>query len=165
VRRASQRFFIHSCIYLRILIISYLASFLGTDSLSVLIFCSSVKQSINQSINQPWYWYTCAKFHDYIGHINITFFYSTYLIFHKMNVFFNLWNQSIQHLCFQWLLKELLLHFAHSFCVVHSICDLFTVSVDNVLLVIPQLRHIWCLFSVVISLFFSVVSNAGSACV
>jgi len=47
MRLASQRFFIHSCIYLRILIISYLSTFLGTNSLSVLI---AVKQSINQSI-------------------------------------------------------------------------------------------------------------------
>jgi len=37
MRPASQRFFIHSCIYLRILIISYLATFLGSNSLSVLI--------------------------------------------------------------------------------------------------------------------------------
>jgi len=37
IRSASQRFFIHSCIYLRILIISYLATFLGINSLSVLM--------------------------------------------------------------------------------------------------------------------------------
>jgi len=37
MRPASQRFFIHSCIYLRILIISYLATFLSTNSLSVLM--------------------------------------------------------------------------------------------------------------------------------
>jgi len=35
IRPVSQRFFIHSCIYLRILIISYLATFLGTNSVSV----------------------------------------------------------------------------------------------------------------------------------
>jgi len=35
IKRVSQRFFIHSCIYLRILIISYLATFLCTNSLSV----------------------------------------------------------------------------------------------------------------------------------
>jgi len=49
IRPTNQRFFIHSCIYLRILIISYLATFLGTNSLSVRC---AVKQSINQSINQ-----------------------------------------------------------------------------------------------------------------
>jgi len=53
MRPASQRFFIHSCIYLRILIISYLATFLGTNSLSVLMCRKAVNQSINQSINQP----------------------------------------------------------------------------------------------------------------
>jgi len=46
VRLASQRFFIHSCIYLRILIIFYLATFLGTNSLSVLMCCKAVNQSI-----------------------------------------------------------------------------------------------------------------------
>jgi len=46
MRPASQRFFIHSCIYLWILIICYLATFLGTNSL--LCWCA-VKQSINQS--------------------------------------------------------------------------------------------------------------------
>jgi len=49
MRPASQRFFIHSCIYLRILIISYLATFLGTNSLSVLMCRKEVNQSINQS--------------------------------------------------------------------------------------------------------------------
>jgi len=49
MRPASQRFFIHSCIYLRILIISYLATFLGI--IAFLCWCA-VKQSINQSINQ-----------------------------------------------------------------------------------------------------------------
>jgi len=47
MRPASQRFFIHSCIYLRILIISYLATFLGTNSLSVLMCRKAVNQSIN----------------------------------------------------------------------------------------------------------------------
>jgi len=47
MRPASQRFFIHNCIHLRILIISNLVTFLGTNSLSVL---NAVKQSINQSI-------------------------------------------------------------------------------------------------------------------
>jgi len=41
MRPASQRFFIHSCIYLRILIISYLA----TNSLSVLMYHKAVNQS------------------------------------------------------------------------------------------------------------------------
>jgi len=46
-RPASQRFFIiHSCIYLRILIISYLATFLSTNSLSVLMCRKAVNQSI-----------------------------------------------------------------------------------------------------------------------
>jgi len=51
VRPASQRFFVHSCIFLRIFIISYLATFLGTNSLSVLMCRKAVSQSINQSIN------------------------------------------------------------------------------------------------------------------
>jgi len=46
MRPASQRFFIRSCIYLRILIIPYLATFLGTSSLSVLICRKAVNQSI-----------------------------------------------------------------------------------------------------------------------
>jgi len=46
LRPASQRFFIHSCIYLRISIISYLATFLGTNSLSVLMCRKAVNQSI-----------------------------------------------------------------------------------------------------------------------
>jgi len=46
MRPASQRFFIHSCIYLRILIISYLAMFVGTNSHSVLICRKAVSQSI-----------------------------------------------------------------------------------------------------------------------
>jgi len=45
MRPASQRFFTHSCIYLRILIISYLATFLGTNSLSVLMCRKAVNQS------------------------------------------------------------------------------------------------------------------------
>jgi len=44
---ASQRFFIHSCIYLWILILYYLATFLGT--IAFLCVCA-VKQSINQSV-------------------------------------------------------------------------------------------------------------------
>jgi len=42
---AGQRFFIHSCIYLRIFIISYLATFLGTNSLSVLMCRKAINQS------------------------------------------------------------------------------------------------------------------------
>jgi len=45
MRPASQRFFIHRCIYLRILIISYLATFLGTNNLSVLMYRKAVNQS------------------------------------------------------------------------------------------------------------------------
>jgi len=52
MRPASQRFFIHSCIYLRILIISYLATFLGTNSLFVLMCRKTVNLSINQANNQ-----------------------------------------------------------------------------------------------------------------
>jgi len=44
-RPASRRFFIHSYIYLRIL--SYLATFLCTNSLSVLMWRKAVNQSIN----------------------------------------------------------------------------------------------------------------------
>jgi len=47
MRPASQRFFILSCIYLRILIISYLATFLGTNRFSVLMCRKAVNQSIN----------------------------------------------------------------------------------------------------------------------
>jgi len=47
MRPASQRLFIHSCIYQRILIISYLATFLGTNSLSVLMCRKVVNQSVN----------------------------------------------------------------------------------------------------------------------
>jgi len=46
MRPASQRFFIHSNIFLRIVIISYLATFLGTNSLSVLMCRKAVNQSI-----------------------------------------------------------------------------------------------------------------------
>jgi len=52
MRPASRRFFIHSCIYLRILIISYLATFLGTNSLSVLMCRKAVTNTVKQSINQ-----------------------------------------------------------------------------------------------------------------
>jgi len=51
MRPASQRFFIHSCMYLRILIISYLATFLGTNSLSVLMCSKAINQSINSKTN------------------------------------------------------------------------------------------------------------------
>jgi len=47
MRPASQRFFIHSYIYLRILIVSYLATFLGTNSLFVLMCRKAVNQSIS----------------------------------------------------------------------------------------------------------------------
>jgi len=47
MRLASQHFFIYSSIYLRILIISYLAKFLGTYSLSVLMCRKAVNQSVN----------------------------------------------------------------------------------------------------------------------
>jgi len=51
MRPSSQRFFIHSCIYLRIWIISYLATFLiGTNSLSVLM----CRKAVNQSIILVW---------------------------------------------------------------------------------------------------------------
>jgi len=50
IRPASQRFFIHSYVYLQILIISYLATFLGTNSLSVLMCRKAVNQSINVSL-------------------------------------------------------------------------------------------------------------------
>jgi len=65
LRPASQRFFIHSCIYLRILIISYLATLLGTNSLSVLMCRKAVNQSIIQllddsdhdvSVQGLWFW-------------------------------------------------------------------------------------------------------------
>jgi len=49
MRPASQRFFIHNCIHHRILIISNLVTFLGTNSLSVLMCSKAVNQSINQS--------------------------------------------------------------------------------------------------------------------
>jgi len=46
MRPASKRFFIHSCFYLRLLIVSYLSTFLGTNSLSVLMCRKAVNQSI-----------------------------------------------------------------------------------------------------------------------
>jgi len=49
--QSALRFFIHNCIHLRILIISNLVTFLGTDSLYVLMCREAVNQSINQSIN------------------------------------------------------------------------------------------------------------------
>jgi len=49
MRPASQRFFIHSFFYLRILIISYLATFHGTNRLSVLMCLKAVNQSIMTS--------------------------------------------------------------------------------------------------------------------
>jgi len=52
MRPASQRFFIHNYIHLRILFISNLVTFFGTNSLSVLMCRKAVNQSINQSINQ-----------------------------------------------------------------------------------------------------------------
>jgi len=51
MRPASQRFFIHSCINLQILIISYLATFLGTNSLSV----QMCRKAVNQSIIKYYY--------------------------------------------------------------------------------------------------------------
>jgi len=51
MRPASQRFFIHSCIYVRILIISYLATFLGTNSLSMLKCRKEVNQSMHLSLD------------------------------------------------------------------------------------------------------------------
>jgi len=51
MRPASQRFFIHSYIYLRILITSDLATFLGTNSFSVLMCCIAVNQSNTSIIN------------------------------------------------------------------------------------------------------------------
>jgi len=50
MRPARQRFFIHSSCYLRILFISYLATFLGTNNLSALMCHKAVNQSINQSM-------------------------------------------------------------------------------------------------------------------
>jgi len=49
MRPASQRFFIYSCIHLRILIISYLATFLGTNGLSMLM-CRKAINQINKLI-------------------------------------------------------------------------------------------------------------------
>jgi len=57
MRPASQRFFIHSCIYLRILNISYLATFLGTNSLSVLMCLKAVNQS-----SRPYTRYYTSKY-------------------------------------------------------------------------------------------------------
>jgi len=51
MRPASQRFFIHSCSYLRILITPYLATFLGTSSLSVLMCRKTINQSILASLH------------------------------------------------------------------------------------------------------------------
>jgi len=53
MRPASQRFYIYSCIYLQILIISYLTTFLGTNSLSVLMCRKAVNQSTVKSPVPP----------------------------------------------------------------------------------------------------------------
>jgi len=50
MRSASRLFFVCSCFYLRILIISYLATFLGTNSLSVLMCHKTVNQSIHKKM-------------------------------------------------------------------------------------------------------------------
>jgi len=50
MRPASQRSFIHSCINLRILIMSYLATFLDTNSFSVLMCRKAVNQSIHTNV-------------------------------------------------------------------------------------------------------------------
>jgi len=77
MRPASQRFFILSCIYLRILIISYLATFLGTNSHSVLISRKAVNQSINQSTFKtyptPWLKSKNMWTNKVLLHINTTF--------------------------------------------------------------------------------------------
>jgi len=70
-RPASQRFFIHSCIYLRMLIISYLTTFFGTNSLSVLMCRKAVNQSklVSLSHSPPLFrassvqtWLFCSSF-------------------------------------------------------------------------------------------------------
>jgi len=50
MRPASQRLFIRSCIYLRIVIISCSATFLGTNSLYMLMCRKAVNQSINHLV-------------------------------------------------------------------------------------------------------------------
>jgi len=67
MRPASQRFFIYSCIYLRILIISYLTTFLGTNSL----YCADVPQS-SQSINQ--FWFVCISYKSVVFSFLLVFF-------------------------------------------------------------------------------------------
>jgi len=69
MRSASQHFFIHSCIYLWILIVSYLATFPGTDSLSVLMCCKAVNQSTSSELNHFWIQYKVALTMFFI-HIN-----------------------------------------------------------------------------------------------
>jgi len=66
---AFQRFFIHSCFYLRILIISYLATFFGTNSLSVLMCRKEVNQSIKQEIIlcNPISYLTCGSILQYLS--------------------------------------------------------------------------------------------------
>jgi len=56
MRPASQRFFIHSCIYLRILIISSLATSFDCNSLSVLMCRKAVNQSISIPISNCAVW-------------------------------------------------------------------------------------------------------------
>jgi len=68
MRLASQRFFIHSCIYLRILIISYLATFLGTNSLSVLMCRKAVNQSIKHILPRS----SCPFIYFCAGHKHIS---------------------------------------------------------------------------------------------
>jgi len=66
MRPASQRFFIHSFIYLRILCISYLATFLGTNILSVLICRKAVNQSIVTGLHGFQHLYYASLFYNNI---------------------------------------------------------------------------------------------------
>jgi len=91
---ASQRFFIHRCIYLRILIISCLATFRGTNSLSVLMCRKAVNQSINQSIrimllcnhspvSGPWYCAIILVYQDHITVLSFTCIRTMLLCYHS----------------------------------------------------------------------------------
>jgi len=61
MRPASQHFFINSCIYLRILIISYLAMFLGSNSLSVLMCRKAINQSTSFGLASSCCWVPTSK--------------------------------------------------------------------------------------------------------
>jgi len=82
MRPASQRFFIRSCIYVRILIISYLATFLGTNSLyDLYVLIMMCRKAINQSINLNNVWVAVATQRHYQAFLDLRLVYTLQKIF------------------------------------------------------------------------------------